>query len=83
MRKIITGGLESGSREFQANFHIFTAHSTDSLELDFMMNFSCLSLSSIKHSIYTANYEFDKHYEDMTFQIYKKKFTIKKKKKKK
>ena len=40
-----------------------------------MMEFSCLSLNTIKDSIFTANYEFDKHYENTTIQIYWKKFT--------
>ena len=42
------------------------------------MKFSFLCLSFIKDSIYTANYEFDKYYENMTIQIYWKKSTTKK-----
>ena len=39
---------------------------------------SCLRLNFIKDSIYSANYEFHKHYENMTIQIHWKKFTTKK-----
>ena len=38
-----------------------------------MMEFSCLTLNIIKDSIYTDNYEFDKHYEDNYSNILKKK----------
>ena len=56
-------------RKFQVNFHIFTSHSTYSLALDLMMKFSWLSLKTTENSIYTTNYEFDKHYKNMTIQI--------------
>ena len=70
MRKIIIGGSGTESREFQTNFHIFTSYSQKSLGLDLIMELSCLSFNTIKDSIYTANYEFDKHYENITIQIY-------------
>ena len=70
MRKIIIGGFGTESREFRANLYIFiTPHSPNSLVLNIIMEFSCLSLNTIKDSIYTANYEFDKHYENITIQI--------------
>ena len=78
VRKIIIGGLGTESRKFQANFHMFTFHSPNSLALDLMMEVSCLSLNTIKQSIYTANYEFDKHYKNITIQIYWKQITTKK-----
>ena len=37
------------------------------------MELSCLSLNTITDSIYTVNYEVDKHYEHITNQIYWKK----------
>ena len=58
------------SRKFQANFHIFMSYSQNGLALDLIMKFSCLRLNTIKDSIYTANFEFDKHFEDITIQIY-------------
>ena len=81
-KKIIIGSLGTKSRTFQAKFHIFTSHSPNSLALDLIMKFSCLNLNIVKDSIYTANYEFNKHYENITIQIYWKKKKKKKKKKK-
>ena len=68
--KIIIGGMGTDARKFQANFHIFTSHSPNSLAFDLLMKFSCLSLNTIKDFIYTANYEFDNHFEGITIQIY-------------
>ena len=47
------------------------------ITLNLTMKFSCLNLKTINDSIYTANYEFDKNYANMTIQIYWKKFTTK------
>ena len=64
--------------DFRLIFTFFTSHSPNSLALDLILKCSCLSLNTIKDSIYMANYKLDKHYENITIQIYWKNFTTKK-----